>query len=273
MGHEMVNALMGAVIALGVMAGAAAANPAGAPLVSAAQQKKMECEAMEREERWGELKRCADQLKKVRGATREEVMVAASLRDKATLEQRAKDQYDRFLKAQLVSDLRKMEQLAKGINSASRYAEPARVKLEAERSRYVDAKIQLAMKAGREGRCREMKEASAAARAADPSSAKVLAVVKCFDSRTCETPEKKLQSELLYEEIQTARINDQQETLRLASLALEEPCFPELPRRVVVRVAVIAACSLKQPQQVQRFYAEGKNDTALIHACPEYLKP
>lgn len=274
MGHRSLGRMTGtAGLVLSLLVGAAAADQAKAPLqVDALQKKRIECEALQRDERWDELKACAAELRAVRGATKEDLAASTSLRDKAVLESKAKAQLEKFQAAQLTWDVKEMQAIAKRFPQTSRYAEAVRNKWEVERSRHVATSTKMAYESARKGSCRELKQVIAAVRSHDEAAAKSLEALTCAKVKPCSDPTTKSVADLLYDDLQTTRISDQKKTVELALFALQNHCLVAR-QPIILRIGLVAACEQKQRDNVEYFFDRSKRETSLISACPEILKP
>lgn len=75
----------------------------------------------------------------------------------------------------------------------------------------------------------------------------------------------------LFEAVAKARIHDNQEAMRLADLAVADPCL-ERQKPFLYRVAVNAACEEGQADRVRAYYEQGKGySTNLPSLCPRVL--
>lgn len=265
--------MMNVMVVLGVMAGVVEAQPAGAQApMSAAQRKRIECGAMEKDERWGALKKCAIELRAARGASGDDIALSVELRQRAELEHKAKAQLEQFISAQVIGDMRVMRAVAKSIHPSSRYADTVRAKWDAERSRYILTNTDEAEKAASEGRCRDMRQAVSAVRVYDATIAGALSKLTCAEVLvSCSDPTKSAETERIFDEIQQARISNHRLTTKLVGLALDNRCL-EYRRPVLLRIGILAACQEKRRERVDYFFEKGNKDPSLIAACPEYLK-
>lgn len=271
MGYGSMGRTSGAVLAglmvMSALGGAAAAGPAGAP----SQVKRSECEALERDEKWEELKKCATELRTVPSASKEDLAAATKLREKGARESKAKVQLEKFQAAQLTLDVKGMQRVAKSFPADSSYAERVQRQWETERLRHLATSAKVAYELASKGSCRELRQTIAEVKSHDEPTAKSLEALTCAKVKPCSDPTASSVADLLYEELQTARINDQKKAVELALLALQNHCLVNR-ETVILRIGLIAACEMKQKQNVEYFFDRAKRETPMISACPEILK-
>ncbi len=240
-----------------------------------AKRKRTECAQLQGEEKWAELKKCAQELKTTKGTAAEDVAAANEFAKQSGIETLAKVQFEKFLAAQRANDMRNMAAVARSFNKASMYAQRVQQEWDSEKSKYGAQKMGQARAAAKANKCGELRTIAASVRAYDSRTADEISTIACTAASAtpavdCTTGEALAEANRQFEEVQGARVSsDNKATIRLVEQALSNRCLNP-KRAILLRIGVIAACAEKRADKVQFFYAKTK-DPALISACPDIL--
>jgi tRNA A-37 threonylcarbamoyl transferase component Bud32 len=266
-----------------VQADAAAVIPPQAPDASTTppvnddvvvKRKRSECATMQSDERWAELKKCAGELRALKGTSPEDVTAAADFARQSGVETASKAQLDKFLAAQKADDMRGMAAIARNFDKTSMYAQQVQQQWESEKGTYVAGKAAQARNAARSGKCGELRNLATSVRAYDAGAADEISGMSCTAGTAtpavdCDDPAVSAAAEKLFNEIQSARVSDPKATIRMVEMALANKCLAS-KKHILVRIGVVAACTEKRPDKVMFFFSKSK-DQSLVTACPEYL--
>jgi ABC transport system ATP-binding/permease protein len=241
----------------------------------AVKRKRSECAQIQGEERWAELRKCATELRGLKGTTPEDITAANEFIKQAGIEVPAKAALDKFLTAQRADDMRGMAAQARQFKKGSMYAQRVQQEWDAEKGKYVAGKQAQARAAAKGGKCNELRGLSASVRPYDARAADEISGLACSSATAtpaadCNAPDVKGEADRLYEEIQSVRISDNKLTIRLVENALVNKCITGAKRGILIRIGVIAACTEKRQDKVEFFFAKSK-DASLVQACPEML--
>jgi ABC transport system ATP-binding/permease protein len=239
------------------------------------KRKRSECAQMQSDERWAELKKCAGELRGLKGTAPEDVTAATDFARQSGIEIASKAQLDKFLAAQKADDMRGMAAIARSFNKASMYAQQVQEKWESEKGKYVAGKAAQARGAAKGGKCGELRTLATSVRAYDARTADEIAGLPCAVATVtpavdCTDPVVNTATEKLFQEIQDARIADPKAAIRLVEQALANNKCLASKKAILVRIGVVAACSEKREDKVMFFFLKSK-DPSLVQACPEYL--
>jgi pSer/pThr/pTyr-binding forkhead associated (FHA) protein len=238
------------------------------------KRKRSECAQMQSDERWAELKKCAGELRALKGTKAEDITAATDFAKQSGIEIASKAQLDKFLAAQKADDMRGMASLARSFNKASMYAQQVQEKWESEKGKYVAGKSAQARNAARGGKCGELRNLAASVRAYDARAAEEISGMPCATATAtpevdCADPTVSAEAKDLFDEIQSTRIADDKATIRLVENALANKCLAS-KKAILVRIGVAAACKEKREDKVMFFFLKSK-DSSLVQACPEFL--
>lgn len=238
------------------------------------KRKRSDCAKAQSDERWADLKKCAGELRVLKGTTPEDIAAATEFAKQSAIEVTSKAQYDKFLASQKADDMRGMAAVARSFNKASMYAQQVQEKWEAEKGKYVSGKMSAARGAAKNSKCGELRGLAASVRPYDSRAADEISGMSCTSASSapaidCNDPVNVTESNKLFEDIQAARISDPKATIRLVENALSSKCLAS-KKNILVRIGVVAACSEKREDKVNYFYLKTK-DPSLVQACPEFL--
>ncbi len=238
------------------------------------KRKRSDCAKAQSDERWADLKKCAGELRVLKGTTPEDIAAATEFAKQSAIEVTSKAQYDKFLASQKADDMRGMAAVARSFNKASMYAQQVQEKWEAEKGKYVSGKMSAARGAAKNSKCGELRGLAASVRPYDSRAADEISGLSCTSASSapaidCNDPTNVAEANKLFEDIQAARISDPKATIRLVENALSSKCLAS-KKNILVRIGVVAACSEKREDKVNFFYLKTK-DPSLVQACPEFL--
>jgi tRNA A-37 threonylcarbamoyl transferase component Bud32 len=243
-----------------------------------AKRKRSDCAQLQSEERWADLKKCAADLRAIKGLDQADVAAANEFAKQSGIEIISKAQFDQFLAAEKKDDLRGMNVLVRQRNNASMYAKQMDDKWDAAKSKYVNEKTARAKALARGGRCSELRAIAASVRAYDPRNADEIMTLSCSTATVsdagsngsnssasdCGDMEQKVKAIVDLRDVENDR------GIREAEQALNNPCFAA-KKKILVRVGLDMACRAKRPDKVLHFFKMGGKDPFLVSTCPDVL--
>jgi ABC transport system ATP-binding/permease protein len=243
-----------------------------------AKRKRSDCAQLQSEERWADLKKCAADLRAIKGLDQADVAAANEFAKQSGIEIISKAQFDQFLAAEKKDDLRGMNVLVRQRNNASMYAKQMDDKWDAAKSKYVNEKTARAKALARGGRCSELRAIAASVRAYDPRNADEIMTLSCSTATVsdagsngsnssasdCGDMEQKVKAIFSLRDVENDR------AIREAEQALSNPCFAA-KKKILVRVGLDMACRAKRPDKVLHFFKMGGKDPFLVSTCPDVL--